>query len=485
MGITSTKLNTLDSSDIINYVPKTNNYVESSKLSTILNQYEVAGNYAPAANYITPDQLNQYQPTGNYAPAANYATVDDLKKYQKNADYVFKSELLNYAPSGNYATKSDLALYQPVGNYQPADSYTTHSDLQQYLPMSTLVTSASNVTTENKNYINAKVNKYFGPDSPYITEANLMQNYQIKGNYAPAANYLKHDEFIQNYNNLNNIYQQNPNGDSYVSRVSYSNAQLPLAKSNQLNSYLPKLSGDSYLTQTEFANISTSSQLNQFAQKEDLSAYQPAGNYALAGNYIDSGILHYFMTYDDLNTDMAILVPSLTTTFTGPHGPNGTVGATGQPGANGNPGQKGPKGPKGNTGIPGLPGLNGMDGIPGPKGVMGPKGQTGPIGPQGDMAPNPNVDSLIMGVANTPSAVNPYQYNILSTNENNALTINNGGVYPNGTGQNQNMFWNTNINGNVTYNGDVYVENLVSIDNTPLNSDLLGKIKSIAAPLSP
>jgi hypothetical protein len=148
--LTSTQdsqLSTMDTQDIINYVPAVANFVTQNELSDKLANYLPANSFGPAAAYVTQTQLNELhqqlqQESGsrsanyalqsdvqqNYQPKGNYALATDLNNYV--------SQLQNYAPAGNYATRNDLinslAAYQPKGDYQPAGTYATVAQLNQY-----------------------------------------------------------------------------------------------------------------------------------------------------------------------------------------------------------------------------------------------------------------------------------------------------------------------------------------------------------------
>jgi len=484
MGVTASKLNTIDASDIVNYVPNMSSYVDASKLDTILSQYQIKGSYAPSANYVTHDQIGEYLQAGNYAPASNYALESDLTKYQLNGNYIDKSELINYAPVGDYASQDDIALYQPVGNYQLADGvYTTNSDLKQYMTLKSLNDSSNLTNALLVDYLAQTSNAYFGPNSPYILEKDLVANYQPRGNYAPAANYLLNTDFNNSYNNLSNAYQVK---GYYYPADDFQTLQKNLLNQNQLNNYLPK--GD-YITQTDLANIGNTEPLSIYATYNDLNNYQKVSStgYAPAGNYVDSSVMNNYMTLNSLNQNLE-LITAKQNLFVGDIG---VQGPTGPPGIPGNPGAQGVQGPKGLTGEPGkngTNGINGTDGLQGPPGTPGAPGANGNPGPKGPSGQNISINSLVMGASTSPSAVNPsYKFNVLSKNTTNALSINDG-MYVSSTKNNQllqDMYWNTNINGVVTYNGDVNVDNYVAIDGSQLNGQLLSKIAKLSTPVPP
>ena len=221
--LTSTQdsqLSTMDTQDIINYVPAAANFITQNELSDKLANYLPANSFGPAAAYVTQTQLNELhhqlqQESGslsanyalqsdvqqNYQPKGNYALATDLN------NYATVSQLQNYAPAGNYATRNDLknslAAYQPKGDYQPSGTYATVGQLNQYATVSQL-----------KNY---------APAGNYATVSQLNQYATVSrlNNYATVSQLNQYATVSQlnNYATVNQLNQLNQDIDNDQSSI--------------------------------------------------------------------------------------------------------------------------------------------------------------------------------------------------------------------------------------------------------------------------
>lgn len=235
--------------DDLDNKPKINGVVlEGNKTTTQLGL-----NVDLSGFYTKTQSDDRFQPKGNYLTSVP-------------SNYVTESELNNTLNQKDYATKSEIPVIPSnVSSFNNDAGYITENALNGYATESYVDNAIDN----------AEVNL-----TGYATEQWVGENYQVKGDYQPAGNYLTSipSEYVT---------------DGELSAKNYATkSEIPVIPSNV--SYFNNDSG--YITNSALAGYATETYVSD--------NYQPKGNYQPAGNYLTS-IPSEYITEGELNDALA------------------------------------------------------------------------------------------------------------------------------------------------------------------------------------